>query len=200
MKSNVCKINKGTADLEAILKESEKVAEYNHLTHKQALQLRLLCEELDGMLPHVVEKFSGNFWIEFDKGVCRVTASINIPTMTSEKKKELLGISKDGKNASATGMVGKIRNLIENFFLNEEAYMNSFVESAPKLHVSAEYSEFVGYTYTWSLEEYRDCVKKEEHKDAWDELEKSVIASVADDVIVGVKGNQADIIIVKKFA
>ena len=40
MKSNVCKIEKGTKDLAAILKESERVAEYNGLTHKQTLQLR----------------------------------------------------------------------------------------------------------------------------------------------------------------
>ena len=50
MRSNVCKIEKGTGDLEAILKECEKVAVYNELTHKQSLQLRLLCEETDGML------------------------------------------------------------------------------------------------------------------------------------------------------
>jgi hypothetical protein len=43
-------------------------------------------------------------------------------------------------------------------------------------------------------------VKKEERAEAWDELEKSVISSVADDVIVGVKGNRADIVIVKNFA
>ena len=54
MRSNVCKIEKGTRDLEAILKESERVAEYNGLDHKQALQLRLLCEEIDGMLPNVI--------------------------------------------------------------------------------------------------------------------------------------------------
>ena len=38
MRSNVCKIEKGTRDLEAILKESERVAEYNGLDHKQTLQ------------------------------------------------------------------------------------------------------------------------------------------------------------------
>ena len=44
MRSNVCKIDKGTRDLEAILVESERVAEYNGLSHKQAMQLRLLCK------------------------------------------------------------------------------------------------------------------------------------------------------------
>ena len=40
MKSNICKIDNGIKDLAAILSESEKVAVYNELTHKQALQLR----------------------------------------------------------------------------------------------------------------------------------------------------------------
>jgi hypothetical protein len=56
------------------------------------------------------------------------------------------------------------------------------------------------YNYYWSLEQYKQEVEKEKQTDAWDELEKSVIASVADDVIVGVKGKKADIIVVKKFA
>ena len=42
-------------------------------------------------------------------------------------------------------------------------------------------------------------MKKDEKSDEWDELEKSVIASTADDVIVGVKGKRADIVIIKKF-
>ena len=47
MKSNVCKIENGIKDLTAIFNECEKVAVYNELKHKQALQLRLMCEEID---------------------------------------------------------------------------------------------------------------------------------------------------------
>ena len=54
MKSNVCKIENGVRDLDAILKESERVAEYNGLSHKQALQLRLLCEENGAKLMVVI--------------------------------------------------------------------------------------------------------------------------------------------------
>ena len=67
MRSNVCKINNGTKDLDAILKESERVAEYNNLTHKQAMQLRLLCEEVDGMLPNIIDEFEGSLWIDETK-------------------------------------------------------------------------------------------------------------------------------------
>ena len=95
MKSNVCKIEKGTRDLDAILRESERVAEYNGLTHKQALQLRLLCEEIDGMLPNIIDDFEGEFWIDFEDGVCKVNISIQISALNIEKKEELIGIAKN---------------------------------------------------------------------------------------------------------
>jgi hypothetical protein len=47
---------------------------------------------------------------------------------------------------------------------------------------------------------YDDFEFKKEQAEKWDELEKSVIASVADDVIVGVKGKRVDIVVIKRFA
>ena len=192
MKSNVCRIENGTRDLAAILKESERVAEYNGLTHKQSLQLRLLCEELDGMLPEIIDEFDGELWIEFENGVCRINASIEFSEFTVEKKKNLIAVAKNKKNAAAAGVVGKIRSAVENFFLDGET---------PPVYTvsSAGYGRVANYTCIWSLVDYIGSVKKEERGESWDELEKSVIASVADDVIVGVKGKRADIIIVKKF-
>ena len=199
MRSNVCKIENGTRDLDAILKESQKVAEYNGLTHKQALQLRLLCEEIDGMLPELIEDFSGNFWIEFEDGVCKVNVSVIFAEFTTEKKESLISIARDKKNAAAVGIVGKIRSELENLFLDEENRKLSALSSG-SFNVADGYTGDFDYAYFWTLEQYRGGVNKEEQAEAWDELEKSVIASVADDVIVGVKGKQADIIIVKKFA
>ncbi|MBR6548926.1 MAG: hypothetical protein IKT68_05205, partial [Clostridia bacterium] len=102
MQSNVCKIEKGTKDLEAILNESEKVAVYNGLDHKQTMQLRLLCEEIDGMLPELVEDFEGTLWIEFEDGVCKVMVSIVIDEISTDKKEQLIAIAKNQKNAAAT--------------------------------------------------------------------------------------------------
>lgn len=199
MKSNVCKIDNGTKDLEAILKECERVAAYNGLDHKQTLQLRLLCEEIDGMLPNIIDDFEGDFWIEYEKDVCKVNVSVKIPELNVNKKAELIGIAKDKRNVAAVGIVGKIRNAIEDYFLDEDV-MNAFMVSADEARLSMEYSGMADYSYLWSLEQYRASAQQEEQAGAWDELEKSVIASVADDVIVGVKGKRANIAIVKKFA
>jgi hypothetical protein len=199
MRSNICKIEKGTKDLAAILKESERVAEYNGFTHKQTLQLRLLCEEIDGMLPNIINDFEGEMWIDFENGACKITVSIRIPDFNIDKKEELIGIAKNKKNAAAVGIVGKIRNAIENFFLDEET-MKSVALSAGEAEFTSGYYDGVDYAYLWRLEEYRSTVKKEKQTEAWDELEKSVIASVADDVIVGVKGKCAEVVIIKKFA
>ena len=198
MKSNVCKIEKGNKDLDAILQESESVAQYNGFTHKQALQLRLICEEIDGMLPNIIDEFSGDFWIEYENGVCKVNVAVEFNEFSVEKKKELIQVAKNKKNAAAVGIVGKIRSIIEDFFLNNEAS----VYGAPTdfYNVASEYGVYLDNPYMWSLNEYKTTVRKEKREEEWDELEKSIIASIADDVIVGVKGTRANIVIVKKFA
>ena len=197
MRSNICKIENGTRDLDEILQESERVAEYNGLSRKETLQLRLLCEEIDGMLPNIIDDFDGELWIDFEGGVCKVNVSIKIPEFNTEKKEALIGIANNKKNSAAVGIVGKIRDAIENFFLDEEV---KDAWASGSFGFGIGYSEGVDYSYLWRLEEYRKSVKKEEQTEAWDELEKSVIASVADDVIVGVKGKCAEVVIIKKFA
>ena len=197
MKSNVCKIEKGTADLGAILAESEKVAEYIGLNHKQSMKLRLICEEIDGLLPNITNEFEGDFWIEHEDGTCKVNVSITVPEFNATKKKELIALANDKRNAAAVGFVGKIRNAIENFFLSEEPN-DAFSTSSITFHTATGYSDGVDYSYLWTLESYKDIIKKDK-TEPWDELEKSVIASVADNVIVGVRGNRVDITIVKKF-
>ena len=120
MKSNVCKIENGSLDLDAILRESEKVAVYNELDRNQTLKLRLICEELDALLPSLVGNFDGDFWIDFEKGVCKINVMITFENFTADKKKALIAMTKDQKNAAATGFFGKIRSVFEDCFLDKE--------------------------------------------------------------------------------
>ena len=197
MRSSVCKIEKGTGDLGAILAESEKVARYIGLDRKEAMKLRLICEEVDGLLPNITDEFEGDFWIDYEDGVCKVNVSIRIPEFNATKKKELISLANDKRNAAAVGIIGKIRNAIENFFLSEGS-TDALDASSITFHTATGYSEGVDYSYLWSLQQYKDTMEKDE-TETWDELEKSVITSVADDVIVSIRGNSADIVIVKRF-
>ena len=113
MKSNVCKIEKGTQELELIFAESEKVAKYNELSHKQALQLRLLCEELVNMLPSIVSNFSGEFWIENKEHYYELCVSVKVDNMDVETRDRLINVSKNRKNASIVGITGKIRAVFD---------------------------------------------------------------------------------------
>ena len=196
MQSRVCKIEKGVKDLDAILSESERVALLNNLTKKQTLQLRLICEELDGMLPNIISDFDGDFWIEFENNVCKVNADITFAEYTAEKKKELVNLAKNKENAFAKGIVGKIRSALENYFLDKE--VKNAWNMAGLFHYANEMSVGIAPSSMWSLKQYKDLVKKEAQED-WDELEKSIIANLADDVIVGVKGRRANIVIIKEF-
>lgn len=196
MISNIYKIKKGDKYLNSILEESEKVATYNGLNKKQTLQLRLICEEIDGMLPNILDDFYGDFWIEYEKGVCKVKVDIYIPELTLCNKEDLISISKNKKNASAVGIVGKIRSAIENLFLGREAFES--YNMATLFNAGISYSVGNEPMYSWSLNNYRKVVK-EENVDDWDELEKSIISNLADDVTVGVKGKKANIVVIKKF-
>ena len=196
MISNICKIEKGTRDLANILKECNKVAVYNQLNEKQTLQLRLICEELDAMLPNIINEFDGDFWIEFNDGQCKVIADITFEEFTADKKKELIAISLNKKNAFAKGIVGKIRSVIENLYLDKENV--EALNMSVLFNSALEYSVGMENSYIWSLNNYKSSVV-EENKEDWDELEKSIIAHLADDVIVGVKGTKATITVIKNF-
>lgn len=196
MRSNVCKIETGTKDLARIFSECDKVAVYNELSRKQAMQLRLLCEELDGLLPEILGDFEGGIWIEVEDDICKVNVSVEFKGFCLEKKQELLALSKNKKNTAVKGLTGKIRSVLEDLFLDEDV-CREITSPCSSYYLD---TEAMDYAYLWTLEQYRCSAASEEKKQAWDELEKSVIASVADDVLVGVKGKRADVILVKDFS
>lgn len=200
MRSNVCVIKKGGKGLETILAEVEKVTSYNALPKKEALRIRLLAEELTGMLPELVKNFDGVFWMENDGGAYELHAELSVEGMSKERKNALLAVSASGKNAAASGFMGKIREIAENMLLSVDN------DSAPCLNYMSEcfydYGADLRYSYVWTLdhytEQYNSSMERQNEKE-WDQLERSIVARLADDVIVGVRGSNVDIIIKKTF-
>lgn len=202
MKSDVCKLTNDKSTLDNILAEAEKSASYNKLSAKQSLQLRLLAEEMVGMLPELLEIGNGEFWIENDGPEYELHAAIKTKRMTLDKKEEIMSVSKSGVNASSKGIINKIK-------LIAESMADGYVE-ASKMSNTAGYEFYdMGsatgqlqneiWSEAWSLKNYRDNAQDNKDKETWDELEKSVIANIADDVIVGYIGKKVNIIIKKVF-
>ena len=205
MKSNTCKLNEDLTCLKKVLDEVEKVTAYNGLEDKQALRLRLLAEELCGMLPGLVENFSGEFWAENDGDNYELHVELKAEDMTLELRDEILSVSKSGKNAAAIGVMGKIRAIAETMLLSaadssvpipaDEYYdYNGFNMGFG--YIDPTLSCKSGYVYSWSLCNYMTAVEEKE-KDAFAELERSIVAKLADDVVVGVRGRNVEIVVKK---
>ena len=209
MKSNICKLNKDLTCLEAVLSEVEKVTAYNCLEYKKALRLRLLAEELCGMLSGLVENFSGDFWAENEGDNYELHVELKAEDMTIELRDELISVSKSGKNAAAKGVMGKIRAVAETMLL--AAFDQSLTPPLPADafydyhgfnmgfgYIDPSVSFETGYTYSWSLYNYKAAVEENE-EDAYAELERSIVAKLADDIVVGVRGNNVEIVVKKVF-
>ena len=203
MKSNICKLNEDLTCLKAVLAEVEKVTTYNGLEDKKALRLRLLAEELCGMLPGLIENFSGKFWAENDGDDYELHVELKADDMNLDLRDELISVSKSSKNAAAKGVMGKIRAVAETMllaasdptlqtlpageFYDYHGYNMSFGYIEPTIAVET------GYIYSWSLFNYKTAVEAKE--DEYAELERSIVAKLADDIIVGVRGNNVEIVV-----
>lgn len=199
MKSNICAIKKGGIGLETILTEVEKVTNYNGLQKKESLRLRLLAEELTGMLPELVENFDGFFWVENDGNKYELHTEFFVDSLSVEEKQALIAVSANKKNAAATGFMGKIREIAESMLLHSDS-------PDPCYYAADGYAcdyDIAGsfYSHMWTLEQYlsqqRD--KGANNSEEWDQLEKSIVAKLANDVIVGVRGSKVEIVIKKEF-
>ena len=221
MKSTVIHVSHERSNLEAILEETGKISAYVSLNDKQALRVRLLSEELVGMLKELSGNFDGEFWIQIENGIIELITRIYvIDNMDNKTKKGFIDVASDKKNAAAKGIMGKIRDVVENLMYPENAtFASSYITSALGVDVmmgdeTLGIDDPIDVVKTgnldaenivdgimgegcWSLNRYKN--KQRDNAEPWDEIEKSIIANLADDVTVFVKGKCVEIRISKSF-
>ena len=209
------RINQNESRIRAALEMADAFITRQGLSGKKALHLRLLTEETLGMVRAMTHDFKGTFWIEQEDGVCRIRLAAETE-MDKDKKDDLLSVSKSGTNAAVKGIMNKISDFFENGVL----YFNDVMKLEPVVYSDdQQFMDYVSMGYCmpsdlasdmpqmmqaqmiWSLNHYRQSLEKIDGQetivqDAWDELEKSIVASLSDDVIVGVKKDQVDLTII----
>lgn len=199
MKSDVCAITRDESSIASILNEAEKAAAYSKLDKKQTMRLRLLAEELVGMLPELLTFSSGEFWIESDNSTFELHTLLNPDeAMNSANREKILSVSKSGKNLAASGIMNKIKLAAQFMMIDYNDAVSTTGMEYEFFSMGMGDPQIMKSAYAWSLQKYR--VKSEEKKDeAWDELEKSIIANIADDVLVSLNGKSVEIIVKKTF-
>lgn len=201
MKTDVITVSSKGGQMEAALQQVDKVSSYKGLSNKNALHLRLLAEEMMAMMRSITGEAQGKFWIE-DQDNTYELHLLAATRMTSTKREQLLSASTSGKNESARGFMGKLRDFFERG-ADEDIAAHTSPLLMPGLY---EHSSTPTLDWEWSMTQYEKALaygvdkKDEKALKAWDELEKSVVAHVADDVKVSIRNQQVEMIIIKKFA
>ena len=179
-----------------VLTATEKLGCDYGLDKKSVLHLRLLAEELFGLMRGIAGNTDAEYKIAAEDKKFELHLKSEVK-MTDEMREKFLTASSSGKNAAAVGFTGKIRVFVANAML-------SIKEMAPYAVMNTASAYTPGEASVWTMSEYRSEVLRAaagsaDAKNAWDELEKSVIAKIADDVKVSIVGKSVEIIIYKAF-
>ena len=133
----------------------------------------------------------GAFWIENEGEQYELHLRVNT-VVDFCKKVQLLSTATSGKNEANRGLMGIIRAFFEP------------VEGVPMM---LDFNpDGMGTDMSWSMRAYREQVVQAVKQNqtgaaqAWDELEMSVIAHVADEVKVGIRFREAEMTVYKKLA
>ena len=199
MRSDIIHVTNEGDGIEAALSQAEQFASNKGLSPKDALHLRLLAEEMLGMMQALTGNKEGDFWIEDDDNSCNLHLQVKA-AMNTAMRETLLDVSTTGKNVAARGVMGKIRDVFER--------MSEPIDS----EIPKEYIDGIMYSGTdlgnvsmaaagvWSFQRYREAVQNgNAPKKQWDELEKSVVGKLADEVEIGIRNKTVEMIIYKKF-
>ena len=198
-------VNSDAERLAASRYATENFAWKVKLDKRNTLRLDLLVEETLGMVKATLEDFYGQLWFAEKDGVCEIHLEATA-NMDSAKKRELLAVSSTGKNAAAHGFMAKLGELISGALYGIGDSIDTYGQETIRYGiVHMPYTDMTGMDLTpvWTLQAYRSDLAQADDGDitaeALEDLEKSIVASLADDIVVGVKGDRVDMIITKKF-
>ena len=204
MNTEEIRINSLGDGMEEALAATERLGLDSGLGHKENLRLRLLAEELIGLLRGITGSVEADYraWQEDKKFTLCLRADVN---MSMELRRQLLAASSSGKNAAAKGLMGRIRDMVAAFMLPEKGESNLPSGLSLGLMSMGSPSRYrSGEAYAWTLSQYMSEIRNgrehdREAAEAWDELEKSIVANLADDVSVKIEGSGVEIAITKAF-
>jgi hypothetical protein len=202
MKTEIISVYASGDGRDKALELTEKTGAFCGLDHQSSLRLRLLSEELIELIRPFTDKIHGEFWLEAEDNEVQIHLKTDIP-MDLQTRKELLAVSSSGKNSAAKGLMGKIREMIASVTLPDDPETKEMTDQAFSLiSIGSQMGAHYDGAYSWSMTAYMNQVNNidnEDGKEAQDELERSIVANLADEVTVSIVGSEVEVIIFKSY-
>ena len=201
MKSPVIGLTSKGDGISEAMSMTERIGTEAGLGKRSVLHLRLLAEELSGMLRGIAGDVAADYWLEREGTDFELHMRSEV-RLTPEMRDQFIGASTERKNEASRGFMGKLRVMIASFLITTKEVMPyALMNSAAGIPTGGPAGDG---GMIWSMANYRDEIKlhmndEPSAPEAWDELEKSIVANIADDVRVGIVGNNVEITVVKSF-
>lgn len=204
MKTEIISIFSSGDGRDKALELAEKTGAYCGLDTRSVLRLRLLSEELIELIRSLASTLQGDFWLETSDNNVEIHLKTTIP-MDLQTRNELLAVSSSGKNSAAKGIIGKIREMIASVTLPDDPNTKSMTEQAlGLLSLGYQMGSYNSGSYSWSMSSYIASVNNsdsdnDDANEAKDELERSIVANLADEVKVNIVNSNVEVAIFKSF-
>lgn len=198
MKSDVIHVANDGAGVKEGRVQAEKVAVFLSLGKKDALHLALLTEEMMGMMLALTGQTEADFWIESEGK--NVSLHLKAATaMNAEMRQKLLAASTTGKNVAVKGVMGKIKDIFQRLLEPADDTVVPTAAFAQGMSANPDTFGTLGVCL-WSLRQYKASLNAGVGpKKDWDELEKSIVSKLADEVQIGIIDEMVEMIIYKSF-
>jgi len=187
MKSDIFNQQHG---VEHILNETERFGVFSKLPSAGVMRLRLLTEELLGLTVRLFDDLKYEFTIE-NEGQ-RFTLRLKASTIVSlDQKSKMLSLSSRGENEAVKGVLGRISGVFHDLIMGADNSPNlsPVTTSSFNPYYDTDTSTYFSMTY------YQNQAPERENEPEWDGLEKSIIANYADDVMIGVKSDNVEMVV-----
>jgi len=176
MVSDIIAIDNQGRGFNNALEEAGRVAAYAGLDNKKTMRLNLLTHEMLSLARCITGELQANFWIE--KAEEQFSLHMTTETvMDAEKRDMLISTTSTRKNEAAKGMLGWLQDKVERMMV---AQVDHSEEEVPYDLMS-------------------DVANSVFEEPEWDGYERSVLLKLADDVKIGIRGKEVDIVVTKRF-
>lgn len=187
MKSDIIAVS--MEDIGKALDLVERTVLYIGYSNDFAEKMRLLAEELISGNRFIMDEVSASLWVETNEENMEIHLRLQ-GALSSSTRQKLIEISKNQCNQPPKGFLNKIGA----FF--SDAFMQQTAEYTPLFLVDGEPVENLYIPYS-IVDTYQK--KAESDNEGMNDIEKSILKGLADDVTVCAYATHAELVVIKKL-